>query len=152
MKNRMRVDPELSPPSVSEVIRDLRFVCVETGSLACFGCGHEHNCGTRGCAIIRNGIECILRLNNFDQAQSMKLLARCGNLEGEIEAVRQSSVSHEAHALLIAEKGGRIAELERDNAAMKREWHDAHAELKTARIENERLERELAAVKAERDF
>ena len=26
---------------------------VETGSLACMGCGHEQNCGVRGCAVIR---------------------------------------------------------------------------------------------------
>ena len=26
---------------------------VETGSLICMGCGHEHNCGIHGCAIIR---------------------------------------------------------------------------------------------------
>ena len=26
---------------------------VETGSLACLGCGHEHSCSIRGCAIIR---------------------------------------------------------------------------------------------------
>ena len=26
---------------------------VETGSLACLGCGHEHNCSVHGCAILR---------------------------------------------------------------------------------------------------
>lgn len=30
---------------------------VETGSLACQGCGHEHNCGIHGCAIIRAAIK-----------------------------------------------------------------------------------------------
>lgn len=36
-----------------EIMRALRRLRVETGSLACAGCGHEHNCGIHGCAIIR---------------------------------------------------------------------------------------------------
>lgn len=36
-----------------ELIRALRRLMVETGSLVCLGCGHEHSCGTHGCAIIR---------------------------------------------------------------------------------------------------
>lgn len=35
----------------------LRRLKVQTGSLACLGCGHEHNCGIQGCAIIRNAVE-----------------------------------------------------------------------------------------------
>lgn len=40
-----------------ELIRSLRRLKVETGSLACWGCGHEHNCGIHGCAIIRHAAE-----------------------------------------------------------------------------------------------
>ena len=36
-----------------ELIRALRAIRVEKGSLACLGCGHEHNCGIHGCAIMR---------------------------------------------------------------------------------------------------
>lgn len=36
-----------------EIMRALRRLRVETGSLACAGCGHEHNCGIHGCAIIQ---------------------------------------------------------------------------------------------------
>lgn len=36
-----------------EIMRALRRLRVETGSLACASCGHEHNCGIHGCAIIR---------------------------------------------------------------------------------------------------
>ena len=35
----------------------LRRLTVQTGSLACLGCGHEHNCAIQGCAIIRNAVE-----------------------------------------------------------------------------------------------
>lgn len=40
-----------------DLLKALRRLKVETGSLACLGCGHEHNCGTQGCAIIRAAIE-----------------------------------------------------------------------------------------------
>lgn len=40
----------------ADIIRALKRVQVETGSLVCLGCGHEHNCATKGCAIIRNAL------------------------------------------------------------------------------------------------
>lgn len=39
-----------------ETMQTLKRLRVETGSLACFGCGHEHNCSTQGCAILRNAV------------------------------------------------------------------------------------------------
>lgn len=35
------------------LIKALEQLKVETGSLACLGCGYEHNCSTKGCAILR---------------------------------------------------------------------------------------------------
>ena len=37
----------------TELIRALGRLKVETGSLACLGCGHEHSCSVHGCAILR---------------------------------------------------------------------------------------------------
>lgn len=37
---------------MTELLNALRRLKVEPGSLACLGCGHEHNCGTDGCRII----------------------------------------------------------------------------------------------------
>lgn len=37
---------------LDELLSALRGLQVETGSLACLGCGHEHNCGIYGCRII----------------------------------------------------------------------------------------------------
>ena len=34
---------------------------VETGSLACAGCGHEHNCSLQGCRILREAVAAIQR-------------------------------------------------------------------------------------------
>lgn len=39
-----------------ELIDSLRRLKVQTGSLACLGCGREHNCGIHGCAILRETI------------------------------------------------------------------------------------------------
>ena len=44
------------------LISALRRLKVETGSLACSGCGHEHSCGTHGCAIIREAADQIEKL------------------------------------------------------------------------------------------
>lgn len=41
----------------TKTMQALRRLKVETGSLACLGCGHEHDCSTKGCAIIRNAVE-----------------------------------------------------------------------------------------------
>lgn len=39
-----------------ELVKALRRNMVETGSLVCLGCGHEHNCSTHGCAIMRAAV------------------------------------------------------------------------------------------------
>ena len=41
----------------AKLIKALKNLKVQTGSLACLGCGREHNCGTHGCAIIRAAVE-----------------------------------------------------------------------------------------------
>ena len=47
--------------TTDELIKALTRMKSETGSLAdslcCFGCGHEHNCGVYGCAVIREAIK-----------------------------------------------------------------------------------------------
>lgn len=42
-----------------ELIQALRCNMVETGSLVCLGCGREHSCSTRGCAILREAADAI---------------------------------------------------------------------------------------------
>ena len=39
-----------------ELIKALGRLKVQTGSLACLGCGHENNCGVHGCALIREAV------------------------------------------------------------------------------------------------
>lgn len=42
---------------VNNMLVDLRRLKVETGSLACMGCGREHNCGVHGCAVLREAAD-----------------------------------------------------------------------------------------------
>lgn len=45
-----------------ELIKVLRRLMVQTGSLACLGCGYEHSCGIHGCAVIRQAAERLAEL------------------------------------------------------------------------------------------
>ena len=66
----------------SATLAALRRLRVETGSLVCFGCGHEHNCSTHGCAILRNAVEHMeAALSNYDS-----LSALVHRLETELES------------------------------------------------------------------
>lgn len=40
-----------------ELIQALARLKVQTGSLACLGCGYEHTCTTKGCRILREAVE-----------------------------------------------------------------------------------------------
>ena len=56
-----------------ELLKTLRGMMPETGSLVCLGCGHEHNCSLHGCAIIRAAMEEILQLAAENAAMRAKL-------------------------------------------------------------------------------
>lgn len=45
-----------------EIVKALRCLRVETGSLSCLGCGYEHSCNVRGCQILR---EAAAQLEHF---------------------------------------------------------------------------------------
>ena len=55
-----------------DLIKALQRLKVQTGSLACMGCGWEHNCTTKGCAILRKA-EKVLRAMH----QDLKTLGDC---------------------------------------------------------------------------
>lgn len=48
--------------TTNDLLEALARLRVETGSLACLGCGREHNCSTHGCAILRAAADLIERL------------------------------------------------------------------------------------------
>ena len=76
-----------------ELVSAIRRLKVETGSLACMGCGHEHNCGVSGCAVMREAAD---RIAN----QSTHIAA----LQQQIEKLRgQNEQLREAAALVTKE-------------------------------------------------
>ena len=52
------------------LLQALRRLRVETGGMACLGCGHEHNCGVHGCAIIRKAMERLSGMTRADHSAS----------------------------------------------------------------------------------
>lgn len=63
-----------------ELINALRRLKVETGSLACLGCGHEHNCGVSGCAVMREAADRIANMNTHILALQKEI----ENLRGQV--------------------------------------------------------------------
>lgn len=51
---------------IGKLIRAMNGLKVETGSLVCMGCGYEHNCSTRGCAILRAAIDTLSEFEWID--------------------------------------------------------------------------------------
>lgn len=54
-----------------ELIASLKRLKVQTGSLACLGCGREHNCGIHGCAILREAIAFVEKKLAEDRGRSV---------------------------------------------------------------------------------
>ena len=48
--------------TTNDLLQALVRLRVETGSLACLGCGREHNCSTKGCRILREAADLIRQL------------------------------------------------------------------------------------------
>lgn len=64
--------------TIKELITALQRLKVETGSIACLGCGHEYNCDIHGCAIIREAAEKLGDFNAvFNEDTIVRLAGRC---------------------------------------------------------------------------
>ena len=63
-----------------ELVNALRRLKVETGSLACLGCGHEHNCGVSGCEVMREAADRIANMNTHILALQKEI----ENLRGQV--------------------------------------------------------------------
>ena len=52
----------------------LHELAIHTGDLkhSCLGCGHEHNCGTCGCAIIREAADKLQAVAEFCERRGQK--------------------------------------------------------------------------------
>lgn len=70
--------------NVKERIEQLRKLSVQTGSLACLGCGQEHGCSAHGCAILRGAAEDLEELSG----KIGELEKQLGKVFGDIEKIR----------------------------------------------------------------
>lgn len=61
-----------------DLLAALRRLKVQTGSLACLGCGRERNCGIHGCAILREAIAFVEKKLAEDRGRSV-MAYRDGN-------------------------------------------------------------------------
>lgn len=77
--------------TTNKLIKALQRLKVETGSIACLGCGHEHNCGIHGCAIIREAAEKLGDFNAvFDEDTIVRLAGQCLKVEpGRLRELRR---------------------------------------------------------------
>ena len=78
-----------------ELVNALRRLKVETGSLACLGCGHEHNCGVSGCAIMREAADRIANQNTHIAALQLEI----EKLRAQVE-VRPYRIGETVYVLL----------------------------------------------------
>ena len=121
----------------TKTMRALRWLKVETGSLACLGCGYEHNCSTHGCAIIRNAVEHMeAALSNYDTLSSL---------------VDQKDEEIKEHVDTLAYSEAARSDLARQLAAARKKLAEIKAELDAAVRGQETLQKALMEVKAERD-
>lgn len=82
-----------------ELVSAIRRLKVETGSLACMGCGHEHNCGVSGCAVMREAADRIVNQGTHIAA-----------LQQEIEKLRGQNEQLRGAAALVAKESAELLE------------------------------------------
>lgn len=68
-----------------ELVNAIRRLKVETGSLACMGCGHEHNCGVSGCAVMREAADRIVNQGTHIAALQQEIETLRGQNEQLLE-------------------------------------------------------------------
>lgn len=60
-----------------ELIQALARLKVQTGSLACLGCGYEHTCTTKGCRILREAVEQLSAPAIRTRAEILEAAGKC---------------------------------------------------------------------------
>lgn len=142
--------------TTNKLIKALHRLKVETGSIACLGCGNEHNCGIHGCAIIREAAEKIGDFNAvFDKDTVVRLAGQC--LKVEPGRLRELAEADKAGRLVVlpCKVGDTVYILHRtfDGADVVGEtglwWTDILQLGKTVFLTREEAEKALEAMKDE---
>ena len=75
-----------------KLLAALKQLKVQTGSLACMGCGYEHDCGIHGCAIIREAVAYIGNLETTHRTEMCEAGYDCTEL-GKVRKALQAAES-----------------------------------------------------------
>lgn len=84
-----------------KLVNAIRRLKVETGSLACMGCGHEHNCGVSGCAVMREAADRIANQSTHVAALQQEIEKLRGQVPRWIP-VEERLPDHDELVLVIA--------------------------------------------------
>lgn len=101
--------------TTDEILCALDALAVQTGSLACQGCGHEHNCGIHGCAIIREAGKIIRWLSTDNTA--LRYAIKPTKVKRSQEQNFNGAVAY--LRALIEEQRAQIEKAEAENAALR---------------------------------
>lgn len=75
-----------------KLLAALKQLKVQTGGLACMGCGYEHDCGIHGCAIIREAVAYIVNLETTHRTEMCEAGYDCTEL-GKVRKSLQAAES-----------------------------------------------------------
>lgn len=101
--------------TTDEILCALDALAVQTGSLACLGCGHEHNCGIHGCAIIREAGKIIRWLSTDNTA--LRYAIKPAKVKRSQEQNFNGAVAY--LRALIEEQRAQIEKAEAENAVLR---------------------------------
>lgn len=84
-----------------DLIQALKRIKVQTGGLICLGCGHEHNCGVHGCAVIRAAAQRLEELLRYKEA--IDRMGQFGQLFVEYEGCPRGAMGRMCDATIQEE-------------------------------------------------
>ena len=106
--------------TTEEIVKALRCLRVETGSLSCLGCGYEHSCNVHGCQILREAAAQLEHFTAENRALRSALTSR--------PAKRAQKQARDASVTFLREMAKELnaqraeAEAERDALREKKRW------------------------------
>ena len=94
--------------TTEEILELLARLRVETGSLACLGCGYEHNCSVHGCQVLREAAKALKQMSDLVEQLNKEIewkdmvIALAQRKQTEAEAERDALIEQikERHACL----------------------------------------------------
>lgn len=91
--------------TTNDLLEALARLRVETGSLACLGCGREHNCSTHGCQILREAAAQLEHFTAENRALRNALATYLREMVKELNAQREKAEAERDALLEIAKNG-----------------------------------------------